>query len=337
MPYLPGESVNLGVGGESQAARGVAVAPTSWIPARTPTGIRTVLEKILVRETRASGVMSQASEIVQKRAEGDLEFNLRSESIGWILLSLFGSCSSVAKAGGNSSVYDHTFNILANNPQHPSLTLALHQPNIQDYEYALGIVAGLEIKTPVNDLVNATANFMAKSEAEQSAYTVAFNETNDPYFRGRDVTIKIATNLAGLDAASALAVKEFSLPVNFNARPNQVLNGSTSPNDMLSLLGEFSGSMKLDYTSKIFHDYFVAGTYFAMRVEMTRADITIGASANPKLVIDMPKVSIEDLPSDRPLDDIVMEELQFTAHYDGTTAKAITAVLTNLKTTYNVA
>lgn len=336
MPYLPGESVNLGVGGESQAARGVAVAPTSWIPARTPTGIRPVLEKTLVRETRASGVMSQGSEITQKRVEGDLEFNVHAESIGWILLSLFGSVSSIAKAGGNSSVYDHTFSILANNPQHPSLTLALRQPNIQDYEYAMGIVGGLEIKTPVNDLVNATVNFMAKSEAEHAAYTVSFNETNDPYFKGYNVTVKIAANVAGLDAAPALPAKEFSLSLNNNGRPNQVL-GSQTPNDMLSLLMEISGNLKLDYTSKVYHDYYTAGTALAMRVEMTRTDLTIGASANPKLVFEMPKVTFEDNSPDRPLDDIVMEDLSFTAHYDSTNAKAITAVLSNLKTTYTVA
>jgi Phage tail tube protein len=336
MPYLPGESVNLGVGGESQAARGVAVAPTSWIPARTPTGIRTVLEKTLVKETRASGVMSQGSEITQKRAEGDLEFNVRAESIGWLLLSLFGSASSVAKAGGNSSVYDHTFSILANNPQHPSLTLALRQPNIQDYEYAMGIVGALEFKTPVDDLVNATVTFMAKSEAEHAAYTVAFNETNDPYFKGYNVTVKFAANVAGLDAATAVPAKEFSLSLNNNGRPNQVL-GSQTPNDMLSLLMEISGSLKIDYLNKTYHDYFANGTYLAMRVEMTRTDLTIGASANPKLVLEMPKVSFEDNNPDRPLDDIVMEDLKIQAHYDSTTAKAITATLTNLKTTYNVA
>lgn len=279
--------------------------------------------------------MSSGSEITQKRAEGDLEFNIRAESIGWILLSLFGSVSSVAKADGNSSVYDHTFSVNPN-PQHLSLTLALRQPNIQDYEYALGTVGSLEINTPVDDLVNATASFIAKSEAEHAPYTVSFNETNDPVFRGQDVTIKITSNVAGLDAATAIPVKEFSLPLNNNARPNQVL-GSITPNDVLSLLGEFSGTLKLDYTGKTYHDYFVNGTAFAMRVEFTRTDITFGASANPKLSFEFPKVTIENWNPDRPLDDIVMEELEFTAHYDTATAKAITPILTNLKSSYVVA
>lgn len=336
MSYLPGESVNLGIGGESQAARGTPVAPSIWLPGRTPTGIRAIVEKVLLRETRASGVMSHASDIVQKRAEGDLEFNLRVNSIGWIFQSLFGSSASVAKSGGNSAVYDHTFSVLLNNPQHPSLTLALRQPNIQDYEYAMAVVNSLEIRTPLNDRVNATANFIAKSEVEHSAYTISFSETADRYFRNSDVTIKIANDVTGLDAASALDAKEFALSINNNARPNQVI-GSNTPADVIALLMEIGGSLMLDYTAKTYHDIFTAGTYKAMRIEMTRSDVTIGASANPKVVIDLPKVSFEDLSPDRPLDDIVTENISFTAHYDSTTSKAISAVVSNLLTTYTVA
>jgi Phage tail tube protein len=334
MPYVLGESVNLGVGGESGAARGTPVNPTDWIPARTPTGIRVVIEKTLIRESRSSGVMSSASEITQKRAEGDLEFNLRSETIGWILRSLFGFSASVAKSAPNASVYDHTFSVLLNNPQHPSLTLALRQPNVQDYEYPLAVVNSLEIRTPVNDLVNATAGFIAKGENEHAAYTQSF-ANSDAYFRNQDIVIKIASTVAGLDAASPLSLKEFSLSINNNARPNQVI-GSNNPNDVLALLMEITGSFKLDYLAKTYHDYFVNGTYFAMRIELTRADITLGSSANPKLVIDLPKVSVEGYEPDRPLDDIVMDGVNFTAHYDTTSAKAITAVLTNTKQTYTV-
>lgn len=336
MSYLLGESVNLGIGGESAAARGTGVAPSIWLPGRTPTGIRAIVEKVLLRETRGSGVMSHASEIVQKRAEGDLEFNLRVNSIGWIFRSLLGSSTSVAKSAPNAAVYDHTFGVLLNNPQHPSLTLALSQPNHQDYEYANAIVNSLEIRTPVDDLVNATVGFIAKGEAEHSDYAVAFSETAERYFRNHDVTIKLATDVTGLDAAPALSVKEFSLSINNNARPDMNI-GSQTPADVLALLMEIGGSLTLDYLDKTYHDLFTAGSYRAMRIEMTRSDVTIGSSANPKVQIDLPKISFEDLSPDRPLDDVVKENLSFTAHYDETTAKAISVVLTNLITTYAVA
>lgn len=335
MPYLLGESVNLGVGGESAAARGTGVAPSKFIPARTPTGIRVIVEKTLLRETRGSGVMSSASEITSKRAEGDLEFNLRSESIGWILKSLLGGSSSVAKSAPNAAVYDHTFSVQLNNPQHPTLTLALAMPNQQDYEYPNAVVNSLEIRTPVDDLVNATAGFIAKSENEHADYTVAFTDA-DRYFRHYDVSIKIAANVAGLAGATALSLKEFALSINNNARPDMNI-GSINPADVIALLMEIGGSFTLDYLDKTYHDIFTAGTYKAMSITLTRSDVTIGSSSNPKIVITLPKISFEELEPDRPLDDTVKENISFTAHYDTATAKAIDVVLTNEITTYSVA
>lgn len=333
--YLLGESVNLGVGGESAAARGTGVTPSIWIPARTPSGIRAVLEKVLLRETRGSGIMSNGSEIVQTRAEGDLEFNLRLNSIGWIFQSLFGSSTPVAKSAPNAAVYDHTFSVLLNNPQHPTLTLGLGAPNAQDYEYKNAVVNSLEIRTPVDDLVNATVGFIAKSEAEHADYTASF-ATSDSCFRQQDVSIKIAADTASLAGATTIKLKELTLSINNNARPDMNI-GSLSPNDVLAMLMEIGGSFKIDYQGKTYHDLFTAGTSQALQITMTRTDLTIGSSANPALVITLPKITFEDLTPDRPLDDVVKEDIKFIAHYDATAAKAISVVLTNLITTYNVA
>ena len=335
MSYLLGESINLGVGGESAAARGTGVTPSIWIPARTPSGIRPILEKVLLRETRGSGIMSNASEIVQKRAEGDLEFNLRLNSIGWIFQSLLGSSTPVAKSAPNASVYDHTFSVLLNNPQHPTLTLGLGAPNQQDYEYANAVVNSLEIRTPVDDLVNATVGFIAKSEATHADYTVSF-ATSDSYFRQQDVSIKIANDTTGLAAATPIKLKEFSLAINNNARPDMNI-GSLTPNDVFAMLMEIGGSCTIDYQGTTYHDLFTAGTSQALQITMTRTDLTIGSSANPTLVITLPKITFEDLSPDRPLDDVATDKIKFSAHYDATTAKAISVVLTNLITTYNVA
>lgn len=335
MAYLLGESVNVGVGGESAAARGTGVTPSIWIPGRTPSGIRPVLEKVLVRETRGSGIMTSGSEIVQSRAEGDLEFNLRVNSLGWILQSLLGSSAPVTQGGANAAVFDHTFSVLLNNPQHPTLTLGLGVPNFQDFEYKGATVNSLEIRTPVDDLVNATCGFIARSEATHADYTTSFT-TGDVYFRQQDVSIKLANDTTGLAGATAIKLKELSLSIQNNARPDMNI-GSLSPNDVFAMLMEIGGSFKIDFQNQTYHDLFLAGTAQALQITMTRSDVTIGASANPKIVITLPKVTFEDLTPDRPLDDVVKEDIKFTAHYDVTTAKAITVVLSNLLTTYVVA
>jgi hypothetical protein len=335
MPYILGENVNLGVGGESAAARGTAVAPSIWIPGRTPTGVRPVVQKALLRETTGSGVQSQGSEVVAKHVEGDLEFNVKVNSIGWLFRSLLGSSASVAKSAPNAAVYDHTFSLLTGNPQHPTLTLALSVLGGQDYQYNGVQVSSLELRTPVNDLVNATVGFIGRNETGVSDYTVAFS-AGDVAFRQQDISIKIANDISGLGAASPISPKEFSLSINSNARPDMNI-GSLTPADVIALLMEIGGSFTLDYGGTTYHDLFVAGTAKAMRIEMTRSDVTIGSSANPKLQIDLPKVTLEDLSPDRPLDDTVKENISFLAHYDTATAKAISVVLSNTLSTYAVA
>jgi len=456
MPYQRGEDINIGVGMENPAARGTIVAPQAWIPGRTPTGIAPVVEKVLLKETRATSIESEGSEIVQKRAEGDLEFNVRCNSLGYLLKSLLGKCTTTETETGE--VYSHKFEVLTQNPEYPSLSLGLSQPGGQDYQYGLALVNKLELKTPVDDLVNATVSFIAAKEEEKegSPFTVSFAD-NDYYFRNRDVKVKMADSYDDLDSAAAMSLKEFSLSIENSARVNQNI-GELNPGNVIALVQSIKATMKADYfenldqkiggtgkeytlktavsedatdkqtftptkkyqtkivfkatakgtgdwtvivhdsennlvalqviknadiavgyntailpwtwTSGEYHvhiissvadgkvatsttedletaemsfyyktnrDYFTAGLYKALRVEIERTDKTIGTSSHPKLVIDLPKVSFETWTPDRPIDDIVGESVELTAHYDGSegVAKAIDITLVNETANYN--
>ena len=256
MAYLRGEDINIGVGAENTAARGTIVAPQTWIPGRTPTGIKPVIEKVEIKETRASGIDTQGSEIIQKRAEGDLEFNVRCGSFGYLLKSWLGKTTpSVVEA---AAVWSHLFEVLPQNPEHPSLSLGLSQPNSQDYQYGLALVKTLEIKTPVDDLVNATAGFLASKEEEKAgaAYAVSFGST-DYVFRHQDVVVKFAdaganwaaTKLA-LDAAASLSLKEFSFSGDNGARVNQNI-GELVPGNVLGLLQSLKATLKADFIDNL--------------------------------------------------------------------------------------
>ena len=324
MSLLKGEDLNLGVGMEDPASRGTLVTPQGWIPARTPTGINVEVIKALIKETKASGIMSQGSEVVQRKASGSLEFNLRSELIGYILKSLIGKCTTAPVYG---SVNSHTFEILANNPQFPSLSLGLSQPGQQDYGYNGALVKSLEIRTPVDDLVNATIEFEARDEAEASDYTPAFVDT-DYLFRPYDVEIKLAANIAGLSGANAINMKEFSLAIKNNGRAQQNI-GTITPTDLIANLLEIDGSMMIDYEGDTYHDYFKDGTYRAMQITLTRSDIDLEGGYNPSIIIQLAKVSFESSNPDRPIDDIVRDSLNFIAHYSDDDSEAINIVVQN--------
>jgi hypothetical protein len=327
MGYIKGEDINLGVARET--VRGTPETPSAWVPARTPTGVRVMVEKTPIRETKGTGINSQGSTIVQKRSEGDLEFNVRNGSIGFFLLSLLGKVTTSA----NGAVYDHLFEVLTGNAQYPTLTLGMAQLGQQDYEYERVLVNSLELRTPVDDLINATVGFIGVDEATHADYSPSYG-SDDYFFRHYDVTLKIAADVAGLGAASALKVKEFSLSINNSGRVNQNIS-ELNPGDVLALMLEITGGMKIDYDGETHHDLYVNNTSRAMSITLTRSDVDIDTGVNPQIEIILPNITYTSWTPERPLDDIVTQDIQFTAHYDDAEAEAIHVTVTNEIANYN--
>ena len=324
-----GEDVMFGIGLED--TRGTGVVPQAWIPGRTPTGIAPIIDKVNIRETRGSKFASHSSEAVMKRAEGELEFNLRLKSIGYILKSLLGSSTSEAVVG-QSGVYDHTFSVLPNDPEHPSVSITVDQPAGQSYRYILALCSALGIEIVPNDLVKATAAFIASEEEEVSHAGDTDPLTGDDYVRHQDITIKFASTVAGLGAATPIKVKSLKSDLPNGARVDQNVS-ELNPGNVLATTMEPKISVELDYQNEDFHDAFASG-YFAVQIIAERADITIGSSAHPKLTFTFPRVSIEKWSPDRPIDDIMMESVDFVVHYSETEGYGVRPVLRNTVASY---
>jgi len=331
MALIRGEDLNVGVGVENPSTRGINVVAQKWVPGRAPAGVNVEVVKTLIKETKASGIMSQGSEVVQRKAIGGLEFNVKSESIGYFLKSLLGKCTTSVVAG---SVNSHLFEILLNSPQFPTLTMLLSQPDHQDYEYPGALIKSLEIRTPVDDLANGTLEMVAWDEEESGETQTPTFASTDYIFRNYDVEIKIAANLAGLAAAEALATKEFSLNIANNGKENQPI-GSITPTDTLAGLLEIGGNIVLDYEDDTYHDLYMAGTYRAMQITLTRSDIDIGGGSNPTITIQLARVSFETSNPDRPIDDIVKDGFTILAHYSDTDSEAINITVVNTVEDYD--
>lgn len=323
-----GENIKLGVGKES--TRGTAVAPAMWIAGRVPTSIKTVLEKALIKESKGSRAMSQDSVITSQRVEGELEFNVRNASIGYLLLSLLGSVNSVESA--DSGIYDHTFTVDVDEPQAPTLTTAISRGGGQDYQIPRTVISSIQLSMVQGDVVYATAGFLGEVENEVSDYSPAF-ATDDHLFTRQNVSVKFANDVAGLSGASAKCLTEINLNISNSARPKVCL-GSLTPQDIIALLIDVNGSFKMDYVDKAFYDLYKAGTPQAMEITITNDAVDIGASSNPEIKITLPKVSFEGYDEDRPIDDITNEGIDFVAHYDNDEAEQIEVVVKNEETSY---
>ncbi len=328
MTKVLGEQIMLGVGPET--TRGTPVAPTIWIPGVSPATMGPRVEKVDVRETRNTRLGSQGAEIITRFGGGELEYYIRNKSFGYILRSHYGSMTSGTKAG-DVTVYQHTASILLNSIQHPSLTIALAIPGSQHYQYALSIAKTININIE-RDLVKATTEFKSISQAEIANYTPTYG-SDDYYFRHQDVTIKLATDLAGLTAAIAFKVKSLSFSSDNGAEEN--LNvGALAPDDILAKNFEIGGDFNVDFEDKTYHDLFYNNTYKAMRITILNNDVTIGSTSRPKIEIDLAKVSFSTYDNDRPIDDILKDTIGYKAHFSIADSKAITVLLENMKTNY---
>lgn len=326
---LKGTDIQLGVGRES--TRGTYQAPSLWVPGRAPVSIHRVVDKAQIRETTGNSLPSTGAVVVQKRTEGEFEHNVRSSSVGYFLLSLMGKVTTTEISA--TEAYQHVLELLAGNPQYPTLSLALSQLGEQDYKFLRTLVTAWELTIPVDDLVYANASFMGTDEQTQSDYTPALPD-DDYFFRPQDVTVKMAANVAGLGAAQAMKLKELSLSIANAGRVNQNIS-EVLPGDVIALAHEITGSFAIDYNDETIHDAYAAGDYKAFQITLERTDIDLdGEGAHPKIDIVLPRVTFESYDPDRPIDDIVTEPVDFTAHYDETEGYGIQVTVVNAHTAY---
>lgn len=321
-----GRKVSVGVGKEG--TRGTYTAPTHWLPW---TSLKAD-EKIEVAKVDAAyGTIHKSTDgqVVKQWSEVEITGPICDKAIGLILYSLFGTLNSAAQSAPNAAAYDHTFTV-AETVAHQSLSIGVDNA-IQDYSYSLGVLNTFGIKYEVGKILEYTASFIAKKGATQTL-TPAF-ATNEYVFRPADFTFKIADAVSGLAAASPVILRAMELNFKKNAQSDFSL-GSAEPVDNYNTTFEVDGSFTVVYDAVTYETLALAGTKKAISVALSNAGVTIATSAHPGLAFTLAQIQLEDLPRDIAIDDLVLSTYKFTGQYKLSETKAVSAVLTNLTTTY---
>lgn len=312
---LRGDAVVFGVARED--TRGTFKTPEFWIPTRSPAGLQPQLEKELIEETRHTAIQSRGSEAVQKRGEGDVEFNIRNKTFPILTENLLGEMTTTAQGDGT---FEHIIEVKLDGPQNPTLSGAISQPSQQDYGFPGLQLTNMEITVQTDDLVHATIDAQSRDVSEQSDFTVSF--ANDDYhFRHQDVKLEIADSVNG--SFTEIPTISTSLTVSNNGEPRQDI-GNLNPKDIVAGLFDINGNFDTDQVDSTFRDHYFNQENKALRLTMTRSDVTIGTGTeNPTIEITLPNITFEDYEPDRSRDEVVTNSMDFTAHYDDSEAKAI--------------
>jgi|SRR5579872_692649 len=320
----------FGVGIAKETSRGTAASSAGfWIPfsegASEEKDERVVNDQTVgvIEDSVGQSITKQWAEVTIKAPIGDAHFPL-------LLYSFLGAMSN-ATHSGESAVYDHTITVAESN-QHQSLTTFLHDPlSGVDYKYANAVANQLEIDYMLGQFLSYNATLKAKKGASASSFSPSY--TTENRFLPPMLTFKLASNLAGLNAASATQIKSLKLKIAKNLEDDEVL-GSLSPNDFLNKQFAIEGELELLWNDESFKTPTLAATPQAMRLDMVNSGVTIGSASNPELRIDLAAVIFKEITRPFKVNDLVAQTVQFKAHYSPSDAKMVTILATNTQASY---
>lgn len=300
-----GRLIDIGIAKET--SRGAGASPVYHIPATS----FSFDDK--VTKTRAVGSLSNIADseeafVTTKYGEGDLEGEIRSKSLGFLLYALLGSYSV---SGPVDSAYTHSFTLSqANN--HQSLSLVVHDPNTTEL-YKLVMLNSFELTAELDQLVMYKAGFMSKC-ARDTGLTVPA-PVAESKFTKKHLNIKLADTIAGLSAATPLSLKSFSIKIEKNVKLDDVL-GTAEPEDILNQQLSVEGEITLNYDTETFKNYMKNNTQKCLQIQIINADDVIGAATNPSVTIQLPKVDFFDWEPKYDNDEIVTQKISFKASRD---------------------
>lgn len=295
MKYI-GRKVAIGVSAETTKL--VGESPKAWLPHR---GL-TYFER--VEEVRSEAAIDQIAidegkEIIEKYGQGELTAELGADSFLPVLRALAGQDPTTT----GSNPYTHSFALLNNN-EHGTITIVLKTPN--DTKMFKGaMMNSLEITQSLTDFLTFTTEFISKFPV---ATTQTVNPNSETKFTKKDLSIKIASNVAGLAAASPLGqIDGLSLSFQKNANRDSEI-GTAEPVDFINAGFQASGELSVKhYEDETFRNLMVNGNYRAMEL--------LWSKNGHSLKFVFPRVDFMWEP-DRPLNEMVRQRVPFRINYD---------------------
>jgi hypothetical protein len=327
MSFTPRRSA---VGFAKEVARGTAVSPAYWVPF-TSMGLTDQPEHAI--DDSAFGVLEDAigDDVVYNSASGPLEGRIYDNSIGLLLLNVFGAVTTTADADASGDVNDHAFSVAQNNA-HPSLTLSEKNP-ITDVQYALAMISKLTIKAVAKQHATFSADLMSKaSAAVGSPSTPAIVEGNR--FIPSGIFLYMADTVAGLDAASAIPLSSITATFDLGVQDDPDVLGALTPLDLYNTTFKSTVEIEGLYRDDSLRQLVLNGTKKAVRLRLSNRSKTIGTAAHPTLDFDFQPGFFNPWSKSTGINDLVSQQTTFNGMYSTSASKSVSAKLTNLVESY---
>lgn len=314
-----GRRESVGIALETTA--GTPVAAQVWYPHLALTMDQ---KTNTVANTSALGRVEDINDsvIVEEWSEGSLDGKIYGKSFGYLLANMFGTVAATTHSG-ETIIYDNTFTVNQSTGSIPAMTLTRINPVITG-QYAYAMQSDMEISVQQQDWVTFTSTLMSKARTSTSAS--ASYTANEPEFTSKDVTLKFASNLAGLTGATAVDFKSIKLKISRKLERYTPV-GAVDPTSFDTDAFSVTGTITARYTDTTLEAIAAANTAQAMSLTIVNTAVTLGSAAHPSLTFTCPKVRLDPQTLDNKLDQTLTQTFNFHAELSMSDAYMIQAVL----------
>ncbi len=266
------------------------------------------------------------SAVGKKAAEITLSGITSGDSIGQFLMAVLGTLSTdtATPVAGTDT---HTFTVKETNDAE-SYTIIYKDDN-QTKQILGAVLTRFEASVVAGEWVINSATFMGIFPTTTTEIIVV---SKDEPFTASMAVAKIATNVAGLAAASAVPLETGSIVIEKNAESHFIW-GSVDVNKVHNKQMALTGSFELLFDDLTYFSKFEDHTISAMSITLTTDEYITGTTPF-SLEFTIPTFHIATFSQPRPLEELVKQSFAIKAEYDTTTKEMIDAVLVN--TTGNV-
>lgn len=194
----------------------------------------------------------------------------------------------------------------------------------------------LSITGEAGDYLRFDHKMVSRSLTDATGNTPTFLTTGENPFLVSKVSIKFATDVAGLSGVSRVGVTTFKLNIEKNL--TQIFGTSTDGTEALDFGTQhnqdmrITGDFEMIYNSTTYRNLANAGTKQAIELVVEGRSL-IGATKYESITIQLASVILQEWDRDSNNDEIVKQTFGFTAFYKLAETKMITATLQNAKST----
>lgn len=311
MSKTAGTQVAIGLGIESAAAPGTAVAEAVFIP-WLDYSMQGVAEKSMFTAARGVRNSSSNSMIKRKYAQGSIGIVPNVKVMPYFLALAMGGVSS---SGVSDSAYTHTFTISNANASPRTATLTAEEGAIQTAQYTNCVVNTLNIEVS-DDYAKCTVELIGQFPGTD---TISESYSQNTEFAYHQMTVKFGTSLSDAAGNAATPLKSFNLSINNNVLVDEAfLSGSNEIQDGGLAFGrlQITGSYALHFENTTELNKYKANTKNAAIVTFEGA--LIGSSSKETVQFKLGRLVLTKPPVEYNIDGLLVLNQDFEVEYEAT-------------------